>query len=119
MDAVEASLQRLGVDEEVDVGVVPPALEQAPRSPISSSSNVVTSPFSPPGSPLATVHEVSSSASSIAEEDLAAMSKSTSCVEGLSTHISRHPSVGGRGTEWMQSHDVTQKRTVIAEVRFT
>jgi phosphatidylinositol 4-kinase type 2 len=120
LDAVEASLQRLGVDdqeEEVDVGVAPlPNPVQAPAIAHASSSNTVTSPFSPPGSPLATVHEVSSSASSIAEEDLAAMSKSTSYVEGLSSHSGRRASVGGRGIDWMHSGDASQKRTVIVEV---
>lgn len=120
LDAVEASLQRLGpdddFDEEVDVGVVPPPTRpiQIPGSPVASTSNIATSPFSPPGSPLATVHEVSSSASSIAEEDLAAMSKSTSHVEGLSAHVNH--SLGGRGVEWMQPHGTSRKRTVIAEV---
>lgn len=119
LDAVEASLQRLGVDEqeeEVDVGVAsPPKATQTPAANAhASSSNTATSPFSPPGSPLATVHEVSSSASSIAEEDLAAMSKSTSYVEGLPS--SRRASVGGKGIEWMQSGETSQKHTVVVEV---
>ncbi|RDB16775.1 Phosphatidylinositol 4-kinase lsb6 [Hypsizygus marmoreus] len=119
LDAVEASLQRLGsdeaIEEEVDVGiVVPPTPVPIPHSPVASSSNIATSPFSPPGSPLATVHEVSDTASSIAEEDVAAMSKSMSHVEGLPSH-NRHASVGGRGIEWMNPNDVSHKRTVIAE----
>ncbi|KAG5645216.1 hypothetical protein DXG03_006734, partial [Asterophora parasitica] len=125
LDAVEASLQRLGVDEvvdeeEVDVGVAvrPPKPKQGLSSPTASSSNVVTSPFSPPGSPLPTVHEVSSSASSIAdsvaEEDLAAMSKSMSYVE-VSPSNSRRGTP--RGIEWIQTPEVPHKRMVVAEVR--
>ncbi|KAF5385849.1 hypothetical protein D9615_002528 [Tricholomella constricta] len=119
LDAVEASLQRLGVDEavveeEVDVGVAirPAKTKQGSSSPVTSSSNLATSPFSPPGSPLPTVHEVSSSASSVAEEDLAVMSKSMSYVEAS-------PSTGrlgsARGIEWIQTPEVAHKRTVVAE----
>lgn len=119
LDAVEASLQRLGVDddiEEVDVGESSSTRPvQIPRNQVASSSNAGTSPFSPPGSPLPTVPEVSSSASSIAEEDLVAMSKSTSLVEGHLPHHARWASQG-RGIEWMQSGDASQKRVVIIEV---
>lgn len=123
LDAVEASLQRLGVEgedddsEEIDVGVVrrQPKPVQIPTSPKGSTSNAPASPFSPPGSPLATVHEVASSADSdveeeIAEEDLAAMSRSTSHVEG-----DIHPCLSSRGLEWMHSNDPSRKRKVIAE----
>ncbi|KAF8070167.1 phosphatidylinositol 3 and 4-kinase-domain-containing protein [Lyophyllum atratum] len=122
LDAVEASLQRLGVDdtfdgEEVDVGVAAirgaKQAAQTPGSPVAASSNVVTSPFSPPGSPLPTVHEVSSSASSMVEEDVAAMSKSMSHVEVSPSHISRHGSA--RGIEWIQTPEPSQKRIVVAE----
>lgn len=122
LDAVEASLQRLGGAEEdeetveIDVGVSSSKPVQIPAAQlVASSSNIPTSPFSPPGSPLATVHEVSSSASSIAEEDLAAMSKSTSYVEGLSHRNSRQTNAGGRN-DWIQPQDGSQKRTVIVEV---
>jgi phosphatidylinositol 4-kinase type 2 len=121
LDAVEASLQRLGGAEEddeeaveIDVGVSSSKPVQVPV--VASSSNIPTSPFSPPGSPLATVHEVSSSASSIAEEDLAAMSKSTSYVEGLPHRNSRQTGAGNRA-DWIQPPDASQKRTVIVEVR--
>ena len=120
LDAVEASLQRLGVEdtfsEEVDVGVVrrSPRPSRNPSGVNASSSHIATPPVSPPGSPLATVPEVASSASSIAEEDLVAMSKSTSYVEGLSAHVNHR--VGGRGIEWMQSTEGTRKRKVVAEV---
>jgi len=114
LDAVEASLQRLGVDEteEVDVG---DAVTPRPES----TSNVQTSPFSPPGSPLPTVHEVSSCSSSIAEEDLVALSKSTSHVEGLDPFGQQgrvsNTGIGSAGIEWIQTADPPAKRTVIAE----
>ncbi|KAG6845386.1 hypothetical protein H0H87_009733 [Tephrocybe sp. NHM501043] len=117
LDAVEASLQRLGVeetaDEEVDVGVVAPSTPRGPSSPGATSSKIPTSPFSPPGSPLPTVPEVASSASSIAEEDLAAMSKSTSYVEASPAYIGRQASA--RGLEWIQTPETQQKRLVVAE----
>lgn len=123
LDAVEASLQRLGgaegeeeeEEEEEDVGVTYGKPTLASTIPVASSSNMPTSPFSPPGSPLPTVHEVSSSASSIAEEDLAAMSKSMSYVEGIPPRKSRQGNMGGR-VDWMQPPDTTQQRTVIVEV---
>lgn len=118
LDAVEASLQRLGVDEtvdeteEVDVG---DAVTNARVSPhLESTSNLPTSPFSPPGSPLPTVHEVSSSRSSIAEEDLVALSKSTSHVEGT---LNQQGMVSSAGIEWIQTTDTPVKRTVVVEVR--
>jgi len=122
LDAVEASLQRLGADEtieeEVDVGVVastvPPKPISIPRRPMESSSNVATSPFSPPGSPLPTVHEVSSSASSIAEEDLVALSKSTSHIESANP-FNRPDNLSSAGIEWIQTSGESQKRTVITE----
>ncbi|GLB37089.1 putative phosphatidylinositol 3- and 4-kinase [Lyophyllum shimeji] len=121
LDAVEASLQRLGVEEpqeEADVGVaVRPSRSpmQAPGSPTASSSNanLPTSPFSPPGSPLPTVHEVSDSASSIAEEDVAAMSKSMSHVEVSPSHAGRQGSA--LDMDWMHTPEPSRKRMVVAE----
>lgn len=123
LDAVEASLQRLGVDEdyeeEIDVGEAasstkPIKIGRDPNA--SSSSNVPTSPFSPPGSPLPTVPEVPSSpTSSVTEEDLVAMSKSMSHAETPTHH--RWASQTGRGTqgiEWMTTETPT-KRVVIVE----
>jgi phosphatidylinositol 4-kinase type 2 len=113
LDAVEASLQRLGADEteEIDVGDAATKI----------TSNVPTSPFSPPGSPLPTVHEVSSSRSSIAEEDLVALSKSTSHVEGLYPFGQQggvsSAGIENAGIEWIQTADPPTKRTVVAEVR--
>ncbi|KAJ7096330.1 phosphatidylinositol 3 and 4-kinase-domain-containing protein [Mycena epipterygia] len=121
LDAVEASLQRLGVedfdDEEVDVGESSSSTKpiQIPKYHTGSpSSAMATSPFSPPSSPpLATVHEVPSPASSLAEEeDVAMLSKSLSQVEGHPNH-QRWASQAGPGAEWMTSGQ--PKRTVIVE----
>lgn len=127
LDAVEASLQRLGVDdieEEVDVGEVVKKRDgakqrAAPHSaPAESSTSAAPStPFSPPGSPLPTVHEVSSRKSSIDEEDLVALSKSTSHIEGVD-RFSHQETLSTAGIEWIQSTDSPIKRTVIAEVSF-
>ncbi|KAJ6625668.1 phosphatidylinositol 3 and 4-kinase-domain-containing protein [Mycena sp. CBHHK59/15] len=122
LDAVEASLQRLGMDEydeeEVDVGESSSTKPiQVPKNQTSSSSFVATSPFSPPSSPpLPTVPEVPSVTSSdVEEEDLVMLSKSTSHVEGSPTH-QRWASQGGpSGVDWMNSDDAVPKRTVIVE----
>ncbi|KAJ3570961.1 hypothetical protein NP233_g4066 [Leucocoprinus birnbaumii] len=130
LDAVEASLQRLGVDEtEVDVGeaIKPKPLPMSrsnsggtrdvPGASSSSAPNP-SSPFSPPGSPLPTVPEVASSASSIAEEDLAAMSKSTSHVESLRRSFGheRQESANSPHIDWIQHASENTKRSVIVEV---
>jgi len=121
LDAVEASLQRLGTgdtidEEEVDVGVVAVKNSSSlPSTPVVSGSGQPTSPFSPPGSPLATVQEVADDGSSIDEQDLAAMSKSTSHVEGLSPRTLGATTPGLRGIDWVQNEDILQKRVVIAE----
>lgn len=134
LDAVEASLQRLEVlsDEEideVDVGESSSLLAKsktkyAGRSERASSpSNLPpTSPFSPPGSPqgLAPVPEMPSLESSITEEDLAALSKSTSHMEGPSSSSSRHTRWAsqalGSGVDWLHENDTPATRTVISEV---
>lgn len=120
LDAVEASLERLGVDddgEEVDVGessTFHPAQISRNPSTSTSGSKVPTSPYSPPGSPLPTVHEVSSSASSIAEEDLVALSKSTSHVDG-SRYFGHRTNTTLPALEWIQPTEPS-KRTLIVEV---
>jgi len=122
LDAVEASLQRLGVeeeydDEEVDVGESSSKPIQVPKHRTASPSSVVTtSPFSPPSSPpLPTVPEVPSYTSSdVEEEDVAMLSKSMSQVEGHQNH-QRWASQAAAGTEWMSSGEATTKRTVIVE----
>ncbi|KAK7057197.1 phosphatidylinositol 3 and 4-kinase-domain-containing protein [Favolaschia claudopus] len=122
LDAVEASLQRLGVeedqydDEEVDVGESSSSKPiQVPRSQATTppdSFPVPTSPFSPPGSPpLPTVHEVPSATSSDAEEeDVAMLSKSVSHVQD---RHQRWASSGAPDAEWMGGD--TPKQTVIVE----
>ncbi|KAJ7084380.1 phosphatidylinositol 3 and 4-kinase-domain-containing protein, partial [Mycena belliarum] len=116
LDAVEASLQRLGmeeVDEEVDVAEssTKPIHVPHPASPPSGSA-MATSPFSPPSSPLPTVQEVPSAPSSDAEEeDVAMLSKSLTHVEDRPNH-QRWASHTGHAAEWMGS---TAKRTVIVE----
>ncbi|TFK20970.1 phosphatidyl inositol kinase [Coprinopsis marcescibilis] len=118
LDAVEASLQRLGVsDEEVDMGVSSAPL---PSRPIPISHNRTGSasaamPYSPPGSPLATVPEAESSQrSSFDEEDLAAMSKSTSHVEGGYPFSRDIGTIASAGLEWI-SPEESGPRTMIAE----
>ncbi|KAF9478605.1 hypothetical protein BDN70DRAFT_942161 [Pholiota conissans] len=128
LDAVEASLQRLGVeegdDEEIDVGVVvkKPKTSNGKGAQLESQSTpstaipAPTSPFSPPGSPLPTVAEVPSARSSIDEEDLVALSKSTSHVEGVNIFGGQHSAnLSSAGIEWIQRADAPPKRTVIAE----
>ncbi|KAF9452374.1 hypothetical protein P691DRAFT_661092 [Macrolepiota fuliginosa MF-IS2] len=130
LDQVEASLQRLGVDEEVEVDVgeaIQPRPLPIPHSssgshrdtPGASPSSVpnATSPFSPPGSPLPTVPEVASSASSIAEEDLVALSKSTSHVEGLRRPFGhdRSESTENSNIDWIHQANESAKSSVIVE----
>lgn len=130
LDAVEASLKRLGMEdtfieeddeEEVDVGES--STKVVPKVEPVQPSNIATSPFTPPHSPLPTVPEVESLASSMAEEDLIALSKSTSHVEVItSPHRTRWSSRGrrheqGRSLDWMHAEeDPAPKRTVIVEV---
>lgn len=129
LDAVEASLQRLGVDEdvaeeeEVDVGEVSrkaaaPLPQNRPHTERSSSEGQILSSSSPPPpeSPLRTVPEAPSARSSIDEEDLVALSKSTSHVEGAYP-FGGQETLSSAGMEWMQSADSPAKRMVISEVR--
>ncbi|KAF5348627.1 hypothetical protein D9758_006851 [Tetrapyrgos nigripes] len=120
LDQVEASLQRLGVhqeetEEEVDVGESSsqrPSIIIPQSAPPSGSFFPATPPFSPPGSPLPTVHEVPSSrGSDVAEEDLVALSKSTSHVEGTPSGHIRWGS-HGRGLDWLER---SGPRTAIVE----
>lgn len=117
LDAVEASLQRLNVhteggeaDEEEDVGEASTSKRNVPVS------ADVTSPFSPPGSPLTTVQEVPSSGSSVAEEDLVTMSKSMSQVENHVRHQRWESVQHVRNMDWLQHPETPTKRTVIIEV---
>lgn len=129
LDAVEQSLQRLGsdeteeMDEEEDVGdasrrgknVIKPAFSSLQGA---ASAPAGTSPFSPPGSPpMPTVPEAESARSSLDEEDLVALSKSTSHVEG-SSRFKHQVSLSTAGIDWIQSSSETSnKRVVISEVR--
>lgn len=135
LDAVEAGLQRLGVGEplmeeedEVDVGEFSvssrPALsiqtEVSSRVPLETS---VSQQFTPPGSPdrLTSVPEDPPLSTSVTEEDLAIMSKSTSHVEPPFSVHTRWKSHAGssrhqqdRSLDWM-NFDEQPKRTVIVE----
>jgi len=130
LDAVEASLQRLGVDEvEVDVGeaIQPKHLplvrasssgnRDLPDVSLGSAPNS-SSPFSPPSIPLSAVPEVASSASSITEEDLVAMSKSTSHVEGIRRSFGHERQENGDPfhIDWIQQTGENTRRDVIVEV---
>jgi phosphatidylinositol 4-kinase type 2 len=138
LDAVEASLQRLNAGgpadddsdvPEVDVGE---AASKPKPSRISWDASVAgpssadpTSPFSPPGSPLLetvpeedTPPEQPSRRSSMDEEDLVMMSKSTPLLEGHTKHY-RWSTQTGQVTnmEWLQQPtDPSAKRIVIVEV---
>ena len=119
-------MSRLGSDEteeEVDVvEAVRPAKNKAPAVSLlqgSSSAPVAsaTTPFTPPGSPpLPTVPEIQSRRSSVDEEDLVALSKSTSHVEGNSNHRRQLTSLSTAGIDWIHSGEAPSKGKVVAEV---
>lgn len=135
LDAVEAGLQRLGVEEpvieedeeEVDVGTS--SASQPLLIPFDSpqANNPSLQQFTPPGSPgggLTSVPE-DSLAGSVTEEDLAVMSKSMSHVESPFTpqhnrwnsHAGRTYQQPDRNLDWMNVDEgEQQKRTVIVEV---
>ena len=131
LDAVEASLQRLGVEdaeEEMDVGVssAPPQPHSRPGShPISisrsrSDSSQQGHSFAGPSSPLAAVPEAStpSRRSSLEEEDLVAMSKSTSHVD---TGLFKKRDIGtiaSAGIDWVSADgdEDAPKKILVAEV---
>ncbi|KAF9268865.1 hypothetical protein L218DRAFT_918023 [Marasmius fiardii PR-910] len=134
LDAVEASLQRLTIDEEAEVDVAESSSAARPvpshelsrniRSP-TSPVGMSTSPFSPPGSPpLPTVPEVEPSvaddSSSVSEEDLVALSKSTSHVESGPSRHTRWVSESsqGPGMDWLREDpdiEGSSTRMVIVE----
>ena len=133
LDAVEQSLSRLGSDEteeEVEVDVGESSLAKKPKasepalsvmhgaaSAPAAAGGTNNSSFSPAGNPpLATVPETESRRSSIDEEDLVALSKSTSHVEGTSHHSRHRTSLSTAGIEWI-SGETSTKGKVIAEVR--
>lgn len=134
LDAVEAGLKRLGIEEddpneeEVDVGTVRPKAtkkkqrEQRPQD--GESASLLLSP-SAQSERLSAVPEVDSAtltddAASVAEEDLVAMSKSMPQLEQSPT-TSRWTSPAERpNLDWMDIDSATspRRRIVIAEVSF-
>jgi len=106
LDAVEASLQRLG-PEEHDLAQ-PSSTLHSPITQSELNSTIDPSPYSPLTSPLATVVEIPSSASSVAEEDINALSMSTPL-------LGRHSrdDEPSRELDWM--NDQGGKRNVIVE----
>ena len=134
LDAVEASLQRLGVDEplieeedeEVDVGESSTSRERT--LPLMQTEEGVdlsaSAQFLPPESPdgVTSLPDDERLADSITEEDLAAMSKSMSHVESppaqhmrWNSHAARSRQQLDNALEWMTEAE-QRKRTVIVEV---
>ncbi|GJE94494.1 hypothetical protein PsYK624_106640 [Phanerochaete sordida] len=130
LDAVEAGLKRLGLDdededgdagaggEEVDVGTV-----RAKRRPGEApDGEPVLSPSAPserlPAVPEGDDGGATDDAESVAEEDLVAMSKSMSHIESTSPHSARWPSPHERANlDWMDvdAGSSPRRRVVIAE----
>lgn len=140
LDAVEASLKRLGggedigieeedEDEEVDVGesLTKPLI--IPGHGDTEATSEVTPPFTPQGSPpLTTVHEHLPMAleNSVTEADLAMMSKSLSHMDRPVSSRSRWASFhrrqqeGSRALDWIHNGDAQsepQPQIAIVEVR--
>ena len=141
LDAVEASLQRLGIDEDTvleedDVGDRPPTQPQvlaaqatlavpSQRQLVSASLPVTL--FSPPSSPpMPTLHEAeverSVSPESDDEADVVAMSKSMSHAEGSPLHsrwASHQAGTSRAAMEWAEAEadGESSLKTVINEVR--
>ncbi|EIW83022.1 hypothetical protein CONPUDRAFT_52541 [Coniophora puteana RWD-64-598 SS2] len=137
LDAVEASLQRLGVDEsvleeeeEMDVAESLPHRIPIPGSAPAETTHIpemaASQQFTPPGSPgaLTSVPEDRSLSSSMTEDDLVAMSMSVPHVQDASymnrhlrwnSHSSRQTQ--REGLDWMNSEDAdaARKRTVVIE----
>lgn len=139
LDAVEASLQRLGVeeplieeDEEVDVGESSTTRERTSLLIQTEEGGTVPQDLSaslllsPPASPdgVTSLPGDQSLASSMTEEDLTAMSKSMSHVEPpmarhmrWNSHSARSRQQLDNTLEWMTADEVEQrKHTVIVEV---
>ena len=138
LDAVEAGLKRLGVeetvvddDEEVDVGessrpkkpVRPTVRTEDHQSPFEDEGDMAASGLLSPSARSQRLPPVTENgnedAQSIAEEDMVAMSKSMSHMERPPNHP-RWPSDQGRpNLDWMQEvPESPKKRTVIVEVRY-
>jgi phosphatidylinositol 4-kinase type 2 len=134
LDAVEASLKRLGggedtvieeeEEEEVDVGVLtkPTSVHEISFALADPAISQLTPPGSPP---LATVPECMTLENSITEDDIVGLSKSMSYAEGSFAGQARWANMheaqqeGSQNLDWMQTADMqpeAQKRTVIVEV---
>lgn len=140
LDAVEASLQRLGVDEplieevdeEVDVGESSTSrgrtslLIQTDEGMTGSQDLSTSVQLSPPASPdgVTSLPGDQSLAGSMTEEDLTAMSKSMSHVEPptarhlrWNSHAARSRQQLDNTLEWLTADEAEQrKRTVVVEV---
>lgn len=140
LDAVEASLHRLGVDEplieeedeEVDMGESSASREhtslhiQTEEGSTVSQDLSASAQFSPPESPdgVTSLPGDQSLAGSMTEEDLTAMSKSMSHVESpparhmrWNSHTARSRQQLDNSLEWMAADEAEQrKRTVVVEV---
>ncbi|KAK2463289.1 hypothetical protein APHAL10511_004944 [Amanita phalloides] len=112
LDAVEAGLQRLAIDNSEEVDVVEATIQQRQATQPTSRPGSATSPIS---SPLATVDEVSSSASSVAEEDLIALSRSTPLPERHMQHADDLDDDLRRRLDWINNTAGVSKRNVIVE----
>ena len=132
LDAVEAGLKRLGIEEdavdeeEVDVGTVRPKAKKR-KEPEPAEPSAAPLLMSPSGQNerLAVVHEhdhdigsANDDTDSVAEEDLVAMSKSMSHMDRSPQSRWNSPS-GQSNLDWMDIDGATspRRRTVIAEVR--
>jgi len=62
---------------------------------------------------LATVPEIESRRSSIDEEDLVALSKSTSHVEGTSRHSRHRTTLSTTGIEWISGETSTKGKVIV------
>jgi phosphatidylinositol 4-kinase type 2 len=128
LDAVEANLKRLAVDEsiheedEMDVAELSTPRVRASTSsqevPVEDVSNAL-GPLSPSAASecLPSVVEVPSSSASVMEEDLVAMSKSMPHMDmssALHTRWASHEE-SNRGLEWIVDGETPKVRTVIVE----
>jgi phosphatidylinositol 4-kinase type 2 len=131
LDAVEASLTRLGtgedtaIEEEVDVGEsIKPASIHMALPPTDPTPPQITPPGSPP---LPTVPENIALENSVTEDDIVGLSKSMSYADGSPFGHPQWATTQGRQQgrsrtlDWMQNSDAQpegQKRTVVVEVNF-
>lgn len=116
LHAVEAGLQRPGADrtEEVDVAESSMIHQLQSAQPVSRQGSTA-SPYSPLSSPLATVDEVPSPTSSVAEEDLMALSRSTPLPDRHVQLVESLDDDPRRRLDWIDTTEAS-KRNVINEV---